>query len=123
MLTPQAVTANFVSCNCVVDISSSFTVTPGPIVLNPVTRQYAQTVTVTNTSHGVFSPAISLVLDNLANATLVNATGTTSFGSPSVSPYITMNLILNPGQMATFSLRFSDPTNGAITYTTRILAP
>jgi List-Bact-rpt repeat protein len=123
MLEPQTVTANFVSCNCVVDISSFFRVTPGPIVLNPVTRQYAETVTVTNATAAAITSAISLVLDNLTNATLVNATGTTSFGSPSISPYITMNVSLVAGQTATFSLRFSDPTNGAITYTTRVLAP
>lgn len=123
MLEPQTVTANFVLCNCVVDVSSSVTVTLGPIVLNPVTRRYAQTVMVTNNSGAAITPAISLVLDNLTNATLVNATGTTAFGSPSVSPYITMNGGLAAGQTVSFSLQFSDPTNGAISYTTRVLAP
>jgi hypothetical protein len=122
MLEPQTVTANFVLCNCVVDVSSSVTVTLGPIVLNPVTRRYAQTVMVTNNSSAAITPAISLVLDNLANATLVNATGTTAFGSPSVSPYITGGGVA-AGQTVSFSLQFSDPTNGAISYTTRVLAP
>jgi hypothetical protein len=122
MLEPQVVTANFVLCNCVADVSSLVTVTRGPIVLNPVTRSYAETVMVTNNSIAAITPAISLVLDNLANATLVNATGTTAFGSPSVSPYITMDA-LSAGQTVSFTLQFSDPSNGAISYTTRVLAP
>jgi hypothetical protein len=122
MLEPQVVTANFAVCNCVTDVSSSVTVTRGPIVFNPVTRSYAETVMVTNNSIGAITPAISLVLDNLTNATLVNATGTTAFGSPSVSPYITMGALV-AGQTASFTLQFSDPTNGPITYTTRVLAP
>ena len=122
MLEPQTVTANFVVCNCVTDVSSSVTVTRGPIVLNPVTRSYAETVMVTNNSVAAITPAISLVLDNLTNATLVNATGTTAFESPSVSPYITTGA-LSAGQTVSFTLQFSDPTNGAISYTTRVLAP
>ena len=123
MLEPQTVTANFVVCNCVTDVTSSVTITLGPIVLNPVTRHYAQTVMVTNSSGAAITPAISLVLDNLANATLVNATGTTAFGSPSISPYVTINGGIGAGQTVSFSLQFSDPTNGAITYTTRVLNP
>ena len=122
MLEPQVVTTNFVVCNCVTDVSSSVTVTRGPIVFHPVTRSYAESVMVTNNSIAAITPAISLVLDNLTNATLVNATGTTAFGSPSVSPYITMGA-LAAGQTVSFTLQFSDPTNGAISYTTRVLAP
>jgi len=121
MLEPQVVTANFVSCDCVTDVTSSVSITAGPIVLNPVTRRFVQTVTVTNNSGSGF-PSISLVLDNLANATLVNATGTTAFNSPSVSPYISSGA-LAAGQAVLLSLQFSDPTNGAITYTTRVLVP
>jgi hypothetical protein len=122
MLEPQQVTANFVLCNCLTNVSSSVTVTEGPIVLNPVTRLYVETVTVTNNSGYAIYP-ISLVLDNLTNATLVNATGTTSFESPSLSPYITMTNGVAAGQTIPFSLQFRDPTNGAITYTTRVLTP
>jgi hypothetical protein len=122
MLEPQLVTANFVVCNCVADVSSSVTVTRGPIVLNPVTRSYVETVMVKSNASAAITPAISLVLDNLSNATLVNATGTTAFNSPGVSPYITMGA-LAAGQTISFTLQFSDPTNGAISYTTRVLAP
>jgi hypothetical protein len=122
MLEPQAVTATFVPCSCVADVTSFVKVSEGPIVLNPVTRLYVEVVTVTNYSGSAIIP-ISLVLDNLTNATLVNATGSTSFGSPSVSSYITMNNGAAAGQTISFTLQFSNPTNGAITYTTRVLTP
>jgi hypothetical protein len=79
-------------------------------------------VMVKSNASAAITPAISLVLDNLSNATLVNATGTTAFNSPGVSPYITMGA-LAAGQTISFTLQFSDPTNGAISYTTRVLAP
>jgi hypothetical protein len=125
MLQPQTVTANFALCNCVTDVTSSVTVTPGPIVLNPVTRRYAQTVTVTNTSGAALSPSVSLILYDLSvfsSATLVNATGSTPFGSGFVSPYITSGP-LGVGQTVSFSLQFSDPTNGAISYIPGVLVP
>jgi hypothetical protein len=122
MLEPQMVTANFVSCQCVEDITSSVTVTKGPFILNPITRRFAQTVTVTYNGSAPIE-GMSLVLDNLTNATLFNETGTTTFGSPSVSPYITMTGAFADGQMVTFSLQFSDPTGSAISYTTRVLTP
>lgn len=108
------------------DVSSEVTVTRSGYVLNLATGRYAQTVTVTNSSANTISGPISLVLDNLSsNASLFNATGTTSFAAPAGSPYITQFLStgnLAPGQMASFSLQFTDPTRAAITYTTRVLA-
>jgi Divergent InlB B-repeat domain len=125
MLTPQTVTANFVLCNCVTDVTSSVAVTQGPIVLNPVTRRYTQTVTVTNTSGAPLSPSVSLILYDLSvfsSATLVNATGSTPFGSGVVSPYITSGP-LGVGQTVSFSLQFSNPNNGAISYFPGVLVP
>jgi hypothetical protein len=125
MLQPQTVTANFALCNCVADVTASVTVTSGPIVLNPVTRRYTQTVTVTNTSGSALSPSVSLILYDLSlfsSATLVNATGSTPFGSGAVSPYITSGP-LGVGQTVSFSLQFSDPTNGAISYYPGVLVP
>jgi List-Bact-rpt repeat protein len=125
MLQPQTVTANFVLCNCVTDVTSSVTVTQGPIVLNPVTRRYVQTVTVTNTSGAALGPAVSLILYNLSffsSATLVNATGSTPLNTGTLSPYITSGP-LGVGQTVSFSLQFSNPTNGAISYTPGVLVP
>ena len=124
MAEPQSVTANFALCNCVVDVSAYVTVTRGPIVLNPITKRYAQTITVTNSSSSTLIGPISLVLDNLsANATLFNASGTTdTLEPPAGSPYISASGNLAPGQMDSFSLQFTDPTNTTISYATRVLA-
>jgi CSLREA domain-containing protein len=120
----QTVTANFVPCGCAGDVSASVTVMRGGYVLNPVTGRYAQTVTVTNTSAGTITGPISLVLDSLSiDATLFNATGTTdSLELPAGSPYLNANANLAAGQSTMFALQFTDPTRGAITYNTRVLA-
>jgi|HubBroStandDraft_1064217.scaffolds.fasta_scaffold30097_2 hypothetical protein len=120
----QTVTANFALCNCVINASAYLTVTPGPIVLNPVTKRYTEIVTVTNaSSYTIFGP-ISLVLDGLSsNATLSNASGSTdSAWPPTSSPYITASGNLSPGQSVSFSLQFADTGNAAITYSARVLA-
>jgi Divergent InlB B-repeat domain len=124
MAEPQSVTANFVSCNCATNVGGSVTVTHGPIVLNPITKRYAQTITVINSSATLIAGPIVLILDGLsANATLYNAAGTTDSVAPPVgSPYLSMNGSLAPGQMASFSLQFTNSTNSSISYTTRVLA-
>jgi len=124
MLESQTVTANFALCNCVVDVSGFLSVSRGPIGLNPVTRRYAQTVTLTNNSAATILGPISLLLDGLSsNAALYNSAGSTDAAwPPAGSPYLTANVTLAPGQTATFSLQFTDSANTAISYTTRVLA-
>ena len=120
----QTVTANFVSCGCAGDVSASITLSRGGFVLNPATGRYTQTVVLTNYSASIITGPISLVLDSLsANATLLNATGTTdSLESPAGSPYLSANVNLAPGQTTSLALQFTDPTHGTITYDTRVLA-
>ena len=120
----QTITANFTHCACATDVSGSVTVTPAGFVLNPVTKRYAQNVTVTNVSAIAIPAPISLVLDSLSsNAALFNATGITdAFVPPAGSPFLNANITLGPGQSTTFALQFTDPTNTTITYTTRVLA-
>ena len=124
MTQDQDVTANFIPCTCAGNVSTSVSVKRLGFVLNPATRRYAQTVTVTNTSAHPITGPISLVLDNLsANVTLFNASGTTdSLEPPAGSPYMNANVSLGPGQSVSFALQFTDPTNAAISYTTRVLA-
>jgi CSLREA domain-containing protein len=124
MTQDQDVTANFIPCTCAGNVSTSISVKRLGFVLNPATRRYAQTVTVTNTSAHPITGPISLVLDSLSvNATLFNATGSTdSLEPPAGSPYLNSNGNLAPGQSVSFSLQFTDPTNAAISYTTRVLA-
>jgi hypothetical protein len=106
------------------DASSSVKVTRGGYVLNLATGRYVQTVTLTNTSASAVTGPLSLVLDSLSsNATLYNATGTTSSLAPPMSPYINANVSsLAPGQSVSVQLQFTNPSRTTITYNTRVLA-
>ncbi|MCC8998926.1 MAG: hypothetical protein LM522_05420, partial [Candidatus Contendobacter sp.] len=98
-------------------------VTRGGVLYNRATKRYEQTLTVTNTSGSAVAGPIDLVLDNLSsNATLANASGTTSCTTPAPSPYITVGSgPLNPSASLTVKLSFI--SNGqAITYNTRVLS-
>lgn len=123
MNTAQTVTATFVPCTCVADMTGAVTITRGGFVLNPASGRFAQTVTVTNTASFPLQGPLSLVLDGLsADATLFNASGATDGSeSPAGSPYFNSNTTLTPGQSTTFALQFADPTRGTITYNTRLL--
>jgi hypothetical protein len=121
---PQTVTANFLLCGCAADVSGVITVTRGGYVLNPGTGRFVQTDTLTNNSANTITSPISLVLDSLsADATLFNATGTTdTLELPAGSPYINVVVTLAPGQSVGIQMQFTDPTRGAITYNTRVVA-
>jgi hypothetical protein len=98
-------------------------VTRGAIVRDRRTGNFAQQVTFTNGTPSSLSGPFYLVLDGLsANATLVNASGTTSVNAPLGSPYIVLpGGSLSSGASTAATLQFSNPTNGAITYSTRVL--
>lgn len=124
MLEPQTVTANFAPCNCVVDVSGDIRIVRGGFVYNFGTSRYVQTLTLTDISQVAINTQISLVLDNLSSdASLFNASGVTDSGAPPAgSPYVSAPFTLQPGQMGTLVLQFTDPTKGVITYSTRVLA-
>jgi YVTN family beta-propeller protein len=105
------------------DVSAIVTVTRSGYVLNPVTRRYTQTVTVTNNSANTITGPLSLVLDNLTDAALFNETGTTDgLELPARSPYLNANVNLAAGQHTSLTLQFTDPSHAAISYNTRVLA-
>jgi hypothetical protein len=89
------------------------------------TNTYAQQLTVQNTSSEPIAGPVSLLLDNLsANATLANQTGVAANYPPLGVPYVTVPGTaggLAPGASANVVLQFSNPTNAAINYTTRVL--
>jgi len=115
--------ANFLPCGCATDVTNSIAVTRGPMVLNPVTRDYVQTVTVKNNSAKTLTGPITLVLQDLSlTALLINATGTTTFATPLGSPYITTDTNLAPSGSVSFALQFQNMGNVPITDTTRVLA-
>jgi hypothetical protein len=108
---------------CASDVSGSTSVTRSGYSYSVVKKSYAQTVTLTNTSSAAMTGPISLVLDNLSsNATLSNASGSTSCAAPLASPFLSVVGPLNPGASASVVLQFNDPTKAAISYTTRVLA-
>jgi hypothetical protein len=123
MNSPLTLEAIFLPCGCAADVTNSLTVTPGPIVLNPVTKHYAQTVTVKNNSANTLAAPVSLVVQNLTEGvTLINGSGVTTYVTPRLSPFIGTNVNLAPGQSTSFTLQFENSTNAAISYTTRVVS-
>jgi hypothetical protein len=119
----QTVTANFAACACPSDVTSVVGVTYGGVTLNPATRKYVQTVTLTNNSAATIAGPISLVLDKLTTGvTLSNASGSTLLMLPAGNPYINANTILAPGQGVAIQLQFSNPGNVVFSYEPRVLA-
>jgi hypothetical protein len=105
------------------DVTSQVAIVRGGFHYASATRRWQQSVTITNASAAAIVGPISLVLDNLSvNATLLNASGTTQWLVPLGSPYVNAANGLAPGGSVTLGLQFADPTNAAITYTTRVLA-
>jgi hypothetical protein len=111
----QTVTAARALTNVTADLS----IKSGGFIFNRKTAQFAQSLTITNTSDAAITGPIELVFENLKNATLANQTGTYSG-----TPYITIlsSGSLGVGQSLTVSLIFADPTLQAITYTSEFLA-
>ena len=105
------------------DVSSQVTVTRGGFRYNFATKLYGQSVTLTNTGTAAITVPISLVLTNLsANATLADASGTTSAVLPAGRPYINA-APLAAGASETVPLEFTDSNiELGVTYTTQILA-
>jgi hypothetical protein len=89
------------------------------------TGDYLQQLTLTNTGSAPIAGPLGLVVDNLsANATVANGSGKTTCAAPVGSPYVSVALsgnTLNPGQSATVTLELANPTNQAMSYTTRVL--
>ncbi len=87
--------------------------------VNRRTTKVTQTVAVTNLGNTTVTGPVQLVLDNLTNSTLTNATGTTANNLPA-SPYITVSTGDIPaGATVTATLQFALPSSGGITYSAR----
>jgi Right handed beta helix region len=102
-----------------VNVTSDLSVQFGGLVYNRASRQFTQTLTVTNVSSGALAGPIELVLLDLKNASLVNESGVTQG-----NPYITIltSGSLGAGQSLSITLVFSDPTLAGISYTAEFLA-
>ena len=101
------------------NVTSELSVKYGGFVFNRSTRDFTQTLTITNTSGAAITGPIELVLVALQNATLVNESGTTHG-----NPYITIlsSGSLGIGQSLTITLVFADPTLATISYTPEFVA-
>ena len=107
------------------DVTSQTQVTLGGLLYNRRTGLFTEAVTITNTGSAAIMGPISLVLDNLAGASVVGASGTTSEVGQAGSSYVNVALTgssLGVGQSVTFYLTFSDPSFAAISYIPRVLA-
>lgn len=95
----------------------------GGFVRDRLTGKYAQKITITNNGTGTLNGPFHLVLDSLSvNATLSNASGTTSVYLPAGSSFITApGATLAPGASTSVTLQFTNSNNGAITYAPRTL--
>ncbi|MGH8102257.1 MAG: alkaline phosphatase family protein, partial [Chthoniobacterales bacterium] len=106
--------------------TANLSVSPGNIVYDPHTHQWSQSVRITNNGNGSAPAPVRLVLDNLsANATQLNADGTTEVLGPLGSPYIGIdhdNSTIHPRETRTVQLEFDDPTGQMITYDPRVLS-
>jgi len=81
----------------------------------------------TNISNSPITGPLSLVVEGLTNATLLNATGVTTSADtlvPTGSAYVSVALtdgILAAGQSVTIELEFQDPTLVTPLYTLQVL--
>ena len=108
-------------------VTSQLHITRTPIVFNPTTQLFEQTVRMLNISNTVIPARVSLVLDGLsAGARLVNFSGYTRCAAPLLSPYrgvgIGADNLLKPGELAQETLRFTYSGTRPITYHPRVLA-
>lgn len=103
------------------DVTGLVVVTPGPFTFSRATRAYMQVLTITNTGKIPIAGPISVVLDNLANASLANASGKTDALLPGGIPYRNVIGDLAPGTSVTVSLSFTKTGGGSITYTPHVI--
>jgi hypothetical protein len=108
---------------CAANATAAVSITRSGFSYSVISKRYAQTVTLTNTSGSALTGPIYVVLDSLSsNASLYNSGGSTACAAPLGSPYVSVTGTLSAGASTTLVLQFTDPVNSAIGYTTRVLS-
>ena len=113
------------SVPCAGVISTGVTITRGGFVYSPITRQYTQTITLSNTGSAAIPGPLSLLIEGLSsNARLLNPAGVTTCAAPLGTPYVTDSIVsLAAGASTSLVLKFSNSSTGiAITYSTAVEA-
>jgi hypothetical protein len=109
------------------DVTTQVTVKRGGFRYDYTSKSFIQTVQVKNAGSVPITGPLSLVLDNLsAGAKLTSGGGvTTSYAAPTGSFYQSITPpggAIAPGGTLVFDLAFTNPSNQAISYATRVLA-
>lgn len=100
------------------DVSGGFAVLRSGLVQNRITGKISGTVTVTNTSGAPLTGPFQFQFSNLSPGVTVDNASGTRVGVP----YITVaNASIAPGAKVSFSVVFTNPTRGGITYTPKML--
>lgn len=112
--------------SCANNLSAKVSITQGGFRINRTTNRYVQQINIKNVSSEDIPGPVALVMDQLSsNATLFNANGTTSCNTPANS-YMNVNVgidnVLSVGESVAITLEFKNPTNKAITYSTKLLS-
>ena len=97
---------------------SQVATTASGLAYSRVSQTFNGTVTLTNISSSAISGPLQIVFTGMpANVTLVNATSNLSG-----TPYLTVPAVasLAPGQSATVSVQFKNPSNATINFTPAI---
>ena len=98
-----------------VDVSASVSAISSAFVLNRATQTYNGTITITNIGTTALNRPLTIVLTSLsAGVTAVSPTGTLAGQGPYY--LIPGTGSLSPGQTATVSVQFSNPTNTKINF-------
>ena len=98
-----------------VNVSGSVQVTSSGLAYSRVTQEFIGTITVTNTSGSSIAASISVAMTNLpSTVTLANATGYIN-GAPYIQ--VLSSGSLAPGQSATVTVEFKNPSNVIINLT------
>lgn len=103
--------------------ADNLSVTRGGFLRDRKTGNYVQQIKLTNNSGSLLKGPFYLVFDSLSgNASVVGAVGQTATYAPLGSSYVTVpGATLAPGASITINVQFANPSNGAITYTARVL--
>ena len=111
---------------CQAVVSSQVGVSGAGFQYNPISHQYAQTLTLTNKGATTIPGPLALVISGLStNASLLHPSGTTAAGCTLAAgaPYVSVPVAsLAPGGTVTITLYFADPSRTVITFSTSVTA-